>query len=189
MTVEVIKNGLTLAAEEDLALSLLFLREGVADSSCFRALVHLQDAEWATVKDLADADTADRDKALEAIYFDRIDGEGEFDGTVKCMLRPLNDGDMVHVAPGQFDVSGIFFMRFEFPIPKAYEPCPELAVIDFLNKARRCVREIRSQPFAAERLWIQRIAQGPMGQLDPTEANNKQVRCSDYMVHFMGSEP
>ena len=195
MTITVTDGQLSIspAATAETALTLLYLREQIADSETWKALVELPRSPWSDVKTLADAATADRDEALDAIYFDRIDdaglGQAENEETPFCFIRPWDEWVQSWAATSSWDITGMLLMTFEIPVPTSYRDSIKVATIDFWNKIDTIIQEIQQvgANMTAERLGNPRISRVVLpGEIDPRENNGRRVRRAAFSVETQG---
>lgn len=194
MAVSVTQNGMTIEAEQETAQMLLYLREQIADSALWRALVALPRATWADVKAKATLDDASRPNALAAIEFDRKDlkgdaqkGPAENSEVPICFLRPWDEWVQEFAATATWDVTGLILMTFEIPVPTSYRATIQLATVDFWNKMDRIIKEIMEQDYVAERVnrpIIRRVILP--GEIDPIANNGRHVRTAAYSVQAKG---
>lgn len=200
MAVSVTSGEYTVTAEHGTALSLLYLREMIADSSMWKALVAQPLAMWSDAKDLADEDTSDRDDALAAILFDRVaEGSDDFaagEEPARCIIRPWDEWVSEFAATSSWDVSGLFLMSFEIPEPLEFRGEVQdkigAATIDNWNKLERIVEEIQTQATSpdspGERLVSVEIRRVILpGLIDPRENKERYIRTASYALRNMGA--
>ena len=195
MTVSVSHGGITIAAEEETALRLLYLREQFADSALWRALVALPRSNWNDVKAKADLDDADRNAALEAVEFDHWTAEKlnevRDSETPRILLRPYDESDTTWTTPDSWNVSDLFLILIHIPVPDDLRDLEylKLACIDFWNKTDRIKKEVmRSGQFESERVNFPGFARIVLpGEINPDQNNGRRVRQSAYAITARGT--
>jgi hypothetical protein len=183
---------LSITAEEETALVLLRLREQIADSALWRALVALPLSTWSDVKAKATTDDASRTNALAAIYLDYIDerGYGEAKGIEKpfCIIRAWSDHKSELVATATWDITGLYYWSIEIPIPTAYRNSVNLATIDFWNKVDRIKREFRiaGQSESGNRIYQPEIHMVSMpGEIQEDKNSGRRTRTAEFAIRVM----
>lgn len=187
MAVSITESGQTVTAEYGTALVLLYLREQLADSSMWKALVETPTATWSSAKTLADAGTSSRPNALDAIRIDRVTSAASAT-SADAIIRALNSTDIERMSLNDWDVSGLLLLVIDLPIPSAYQGPDKIGVatIDFFNKIGRIQDELMSLSQTAERLTISQIGRGPSGQLNDDDNNAIAVRGIELLVRYRG---
>lgn len=189
MTVTIIEGALSIAAEEEEALALAHLRNMIADCEVWRAIVAQPGYVWSDLKTLADAATSDRDDAIDAIHYDRIDDEGQSQTVPAVLIRHAEEDDFIHQGGAQWDITASFYIEMNLEIPSDYRSSTRLATVDFLNKIGRFRRELLANTNAPGYLSTVRVSRGLMGEIAPDENNGQRVRTASWILTYDGSTP
>lgn len=141
------QDGETIQASKSLSSTLVHLREQIADSATWRALVALPLSTWADVADKADVDDASRPNALAAIHVGRFIGNqpGAGSEVARICLRAFDEMSTDWTSYDSWDVQADVYMNVQIPIPTDYRSDSRvgLAEIDFLNKIGNILQEVK----------------------------------------------
>lgn len=153
--------------EHDISLELLHLENTLAASQMFRAVVEEPDADWDTVKALADAETADETAARARIIWEELDASVS-DAPPQAIIRQLPDTLIERDAWNGFEVRGSLLLLLEFPVPTDYRGTAKDAATDFGNKIGRIIREMKQAAIdtPANLLNIIQIQRGAIARYD-----------------------
>lgn len=178
---------MAVTAEYDWSLELKHLAATINASEVWRAVCEQPDADWATVKALADAATADDVASLARIHTDRFDPDRVEDRPFS-LIRHLTEGDIERAGTTGWDTTGQLMWFLELPVPEAYKDNLADAGAYIRNVIGRLLYEMQTaiETSPAGYLNIVRFSRGPFGQLDPDDINGLQVWSADFVVHHLG---
>jgi hypothetical protein len=151
------------------------LRTMFGDSETWRALVAQPDIEWSDLETLIAAATSDETEALRRIRYGALQNNVAHPDYVPiprmCLRHPVT-GDLRRMSTTGFESTSTVICVVEFPVPEAYQPSYEDALIDFLNKVGGIQYELQGMhgPGYAD---VARIALSQAGDLDPKQNNGK----------------
>lgn len=198
MTVSVTYGGITIAAAKETALQLLYLREQIADSATWQALVALPDAHWNEIVTKVAAGDASRTDALAAVLIDRWTAaelnQDRGSEVPQILLRPFDESDVSWGNHDSWDVSGMFLLLLHLPIPTDFrdETADAIAAacVDFWNKADAILADIlESGKMVPERVAHPRISRIVLpGEINPAENNGRRVRQAGYAISVRGTQ-
>lgn len=190
MTLSITQNGLTITPTREKGLAYLGLRELIADSTYWQALVADPDATMAELTAIVTAETASRAAALAQIDIERIDDEEESIDYPSCIIRYATGDEIANrYGPGAYTVSGGFFIEFLTLIPEVYRDLPSLAAIDSCEKFDAIEAELLSPSTLSERLVIDGLQLVRQGALHDEDVNGAMVRVAEYLVRFESAQP
>lgn len=182
---------MTVTAEYPLAKSLNALRELIAESACWQALVKDQQAPWARIKTLADADPDNRVAALKRIIGDTLYEDERFREALQApfiLVRHEQGATYLRESPDVFRKQHLLRMVIELPVPREYAKYDVEAIwnatIDFMNKVGRIMHEMQTVNIAgtADRLQMELVTMGPIGAVEPASSNGEWVRTVEFMI-------
>lgn len=192
MAVSITENSLTITPSREKGLAYLYLRELIADSTYWQAMVDDPDGTISELETIVTAQTASRGNALAQISIERIDDEGIAISYPSCIIRYATGEEIAsRFGPGSFDVNGAFFIEFMSIIPRSYRDYPSLAAIDSAEKFDAIEQELMFPITDAERLVIdsfQLLRQGAVKLESDSNEKGEIVRVSEYMVKFESAQ-
>lgn len=178
---------MAVTSEYDWSLELDHLAATINAAEVWRAVCAQPDADWATVKALADAATADDADSLARIHYDYFEPDTIEDRPFS-LIRHLTEGDIEKAGTTGWDTTGQLMWFLELPVPEAYKADLRDAGQYIRNVIGRLIYEmqIAVQTVPAGKLCIQRFSRGPFGQIDPDQIDGALVWSADFVVHHLG---
>lgn len=180
-------------AESILALTLEHLRQHIADSLHWQAIVKNPTKTYPEIKLIVAAASGpiDRNAALDAIVGDTVYEDRDYEAATKppfVLIRTLPEVEVRQTTPSTWHGPTTFLMEFHLDVPASYRAFTREglnnATIDFQNKIGKIMEDMQevARKTVASRLVPINFAVGPMGMLPLDENQNRWERMAEIIV-------
>lgn len=190
MTLSITRGSETITASEEFGSAYLAIRETLADSSCWRAIVEDPTGKWSDIQTLADLGTSSRTDALAAIVLERRENEGESIVTPSAIIRMIPPNVANADGPDSWTITGAFEVKFDLQVPDDYVAHNDLGTVDFVEKISRIWREMRQVDKSnGGRLFTETASMSIVpGQYNPDDNAGIFARTAEFQFSYMSSD-
>ena len=180
-----------------------FLREMLADSTMWQAMVHSPEATCADLVAMIAAtpgvlsEATARESIVLGIIPTDAEGYSLIPQVPKALIRYLSDGVKTRTTTSSYESNMLLMLLIEYRVPHVYRLREAVAMsnaeIDGLDKIGRIVEQLKTSVLsgAADMLQIESFTFGPHGLIAPEEGENEQdgewIRTAEIQIRFMGA--
>ena len=187
MALSITTNSLTITATREVGRAYLALRELIADSEYWQAIVAnpkstISDIETVVADGLS---AADRAAALAKTFVNRIDNEGALLTFPSCIIkRAKGIRSETRFGVEDFDVGGSFYVEFLLQVPDAYKDYPGLQEIDMAEKSD-AILAVTKGTLGEDRMVFSTRDDIEFEQLHPNETNGDTCYTIQYLFTYI----
>lgn len=165
------------------------LREMIADSQMWRAVVAGPNTDWGTLYALYQAATSPENNAKARI----VKGVGEDDEShadfvqrPRCIVRHLDQFELSELTEAGYSASGALIATFELDIPTTYHGSYADAYVNFTNTLGLIIENLKNMPKQAGYLDVTTWSLLGFGQSIDDEGTLEEYWTGELLVNFYG---